>query len=237
MFKNKLCGSKQHPRIVIIEQIAIQAESFSISNFRILTEIDKQVVLKLFELAIHRYSEVSHTIIVSRKSFPLVYQKVRRQAQTYLFTILSRFFFSYQLILDRLVELLDSSQEIDHDQIKGCLYIIFGNDSLFLPTKHSWSMIAKLWPTIASTKHATKLSTQNLINCIMEKLCKRYSSIAILEETNEIAKQAAVNLWRKLNEDELAVFAQVREIRNEENTRLYTDLMGRLTALFSTKPL
>lgn len=135
------------------------------------------------------------------------------------------------------MELLDSSEEIDHDQIKGCLYIIFGNDSLFLPTKHSWSTIAKLWPAIASTKHATKLSTQNLINCIMDKLCKRYSSIAIVEETNEISRQAAINLWRKLNDDELNSFNQIREARNGENMQLYMDLMERLTALFSTTPL
>ena len=93
MFKNKLCGSKQHPRIVIIEQIAIQAESFSISNFRILTEIDKQVVLKLFELAIHRYSEVSHRIIVFRKSFPLVYERfvVKLKPIYSLFSLVSSF--------------------------------------------------------------------------------------------------------------------------------------------------
>ena len=135
------------------------------------------------------------------------------------------------------MELLDSPEEIDHDQIKGCLYILFGNDSLFLPTKHSWTIIAKLWPSIASTKHATKLSTQNLINCIMEKLCKRYSSIAIIEETNEISRQVAVNLWRKLNEEELQLNKQIHETRNEENIQSYTNLMERLTNLFSITPL
>ena len=81
--------------------------------------------------------------------------------------MLSRFFFSYQVILDRIVELLNKSDEVDHDKIKGCLYIILGNDSIFLPSKHSWVILEKLWPSIASTKHAVKLSTQNLINCII----------------------------------------------------------------------
>jgi proteasome activator subunit 4 len=164
----------------------------------------------------------------------LIEFKVRRQAQSYLFTVLSRFFFSYQLILDRIVELLNSSNDIDHDQIKGCLYVLLGNDSLFLPTKHSWMILEKLWPSIASTRHATKLSTQNLINCIMEKMCKRFNTIAIIEDTNEISRQAAVDLWRK---HELQLYNQTREERNEENIQSYNRLMEKLTSLFSMNSL
>jgi proteasome activator subunit 4 len=180
-----------------------------------LTEIDKQVVFKLFELSINRYSEV------------------RRQAQSYLFTILSRFFFSYQIILDYIIELLNKFNEVDHDQIKGCLYIILGNDSFFLPTKHSWIILEKLWPSIASTKHAMKLSTQNLINCIMEKMCKRFNTIAIIEETNEISRKAAVDLWRSLEKHD----NQIREERNQANIQSYNNLMEKLTSLFSNNPL
>ncbi|CAF4617031.1 unnamed protein product, partial [Rotaria sp. Silwood2] len=167
LYKNKLYNTQQHPRFVIIQRIAIQIELFSLINFRTLTEIDQQVICKLFELSIHRYSEV------------------RRQAQSYLFTMLSRFFLSYQIILDRIIELLTKSDEVDHDEIKGCLYILLGNETIFLPTKHSWTVLEKLWPVIACTKHAIKLSTQNLINCIMEKIYKRFNTVAIIENTNE----------------------------------------------------
>ena len=34
-------------------------QQFSLSNFQSLTEIDQQVILKLFELSINRYGEVS----------------------------------------------------------------------------------------------------------------------------------------------------------------------------------
>ena len=180
-----------------------------------MTEVDQEVVLKLFELSINRYSEV------------------RRQAQTYLFTILSRFFFSYQIILDRIVELLNRPDEVDHDQIKGCLYIILGNDSIFLPTKHSWIILEKLWPSIASTKHAMKLSTLNLINCIMEKICKRFNSVAIIEDTNEISRKAAIDLWRSLEKHELEFCKE----RNEVNIQVYNNLIEKLTSLFYNNPL
>ncbi|CAF4157119.1 unnamed protein product, partial [Rotaria sordida] len=57
LYKNKLCDTKQHLRFVTIQRIAIQMEFFSLSNFRTLTQIDQQVIFKLFELSIHRYSE------------------------------------------------------------------------------------------------------------------------------------------------------------------------------------
>ncbi|CAF4539945.1 unnamed protein product, partial [Rotaria sp. Silwood2] len=57
LYKNKLSGKRKHPRFVIIKRIGVQLELFSISNYQSLTEIDKQVILKLFELSIHRYSE------------------------------------------------------------------------------------------------------------------------------------------------------------------------------------
>ncbi|CAF3971108.1 unnamed protein product [Rotaria sp. Silwood2] len=214
LYKNKLCYKQQHPRFVIIQRIAIQIELFSMSNFRTLTEIDQKVICKLFELSIYRYSEV------------------RRQAQTYLFTMLSRFFFSHQLILDRIIELLTKSNEVDHDEIKGCLYILLGNETIFLPAKHSWAILEKLWPAIACTKHAIKLSTQNLINCIMEKINKRFNTVAIIENTNEISKQAAIDLWRSLEKHELELYNRMHEERIESNIRSYNNLMEKLTSLY-----
>ncbi|CAF1560656.1 unnamed protein product [Rotaria magnacalcarata] len=219
LYKNKLCGTQQNPRFVVIQLIAIQAELFSMSNFRTLTDIDQQVIIKLFELSIHRYSEV------------------RRQAQTYLFTMLSRFFFSYQVILDRIVELLNKPDEVDHDKIKGCLYLILGNDSIFLPSKHSWVILEKLWPSIASMKHAMKLSTQNLINCIMEKMYRRYNTVAIIEDTNEISRQAAINLWHSLDSDELELRKGMHDERNQTNICSYTNLIEKLTSLFYSDTL
>ncbi|UJR10196.1 hypothetical protein I4U23_014411 [Adineta vaga] len=213
-FKTKLCGPQQHPRFIVVERLAIQSELFSVRNFRTLTEIDQQVIFKLFDLSINRYGEV------------------RRQAQNELFRILSRFFFSYHIILDRIVELLNQTNDVDHDQIKGCLYVLLGNDSVFLPIKHSWITIEKLWPSIACTKHATKLSTQNLVNSIIYNMCQRYHTIAIIENTNENSKKAAINLWHSLENHDFELYGRMCEERNDENIRLYENLVEKLTSLF-----
>ncbi|UJR35822.1 hypothetical protein I4U23_028569 [Adineta vaga] len=214
LFKNKLSGKRKHPRFIIIKRINVQLELFSISNYQSLTEIDKQVILKLFELSIHRYSEV------------------RRNAQVYLFHILRRYLFSYQVIIDRILELLNSPDEADHDQIKGCLYILLGNDSIFIPTKHSWTLLEKLWPSLARTVHATKVSTQNLLDRIMEKIGKQFDTPAVTEDINDASVQAAISLWRPLEANELTFRDQLREERNQANIQSYNNVMETLNSLF-----
>ncbi|CAF4504295.1 unnamed protein product, partial [Rotaria socialis] len=214
LYKNKLFGKRTHPRFVIIRRIAVQLELFSISNYQSLSEIDKQVILKLFELSIHRYGEV------------------RRNAQVYLFHILRRYLFSYQVVIDRILELLDNPGEADHDQIKGCLYILLGNESIFIPTKHSWTLLEKLWPTLARTMHATKISTQKLLDRIMEKIGKQFDTPAIVEDTNDLSIKAAIELWRPLEEHELISREQMREKRNQANIQSYNNLMETLNSLF-----
>ena len=199
--------------------------------------MDRQVIMKLFELSINRYGEVSRWV---SKSFALDHSflsQVRRNAQIYLFNILRRYLFSYQVIIDRILELLDSPDDADHDQIKGCLYILLGNDSIFIPTKHSWTLLERLWPALARTKHATKKSTQNLIDRIMENIGKQFDTPAITEDTSDEAMKAAVDLWRPVNEDDRQSRDRIRDARNQANIHSYNNLLETLNSLFYGEPL
>jgi len=184
-----------------------------LSNFQSLTEIDRDVILKLFELSINRYGEV------------------RRDAQGYLFSVLNRYLFSYQVIVDRIIQLLNSPDEVEHDRIKGVLYILLGNHSFFLPTKHSWSMIERLWPAMVRTTHAKKPTTQRLLDHINETIGKQFDTQALIEDTNEISRKAAADLWRPLEDNEKPSRDQLREQRNEDNIRSYKNLMETLNSL------
>ena len=95
----------------------------------------------------------------------------------------------------------------------------------------------KLWPTLAQTSHATKISTQNLIDRVMEKIGKQFDTPAITEDTNESAMKAAADLWRPLVAQELQTRDRVRDERNEANTRSYRNLMESLNKLFHGDPL
>lgn len=133
--------------------------------------------------------------------------------------------------MDRIIELLNSPGEADHDQIKGCLYILLGNHSFFLPTKHSWSMLEKLWPAMARTTHAKKPTTQRLLDHINETIGKQFDTQALIEDTNEISRKAAEDLWKPLDSSEFELRDRLRQQRNEENVQSYNNLMESLNTL------
>jgi hypothetical protein len=85
--------------------------------------------------------------------------------------------------------------------------------------------------------HATKISTQNLLDRIMEKIGKQFDSPAIIEDTNDVSIKVAVELWRPLDDRELISRDQMREDRNKANIRSYNNLMETLNSLFYGDPL
>ncbi|CAF3616295.1 unnamed protein product [Rotaria sordida] len=206
LLKNKLCGEGQNNRFLSIQKIGLQIEELELSNVGILNDIDKQIILKLFELSINRYSEV------------------RCAAQTELFKVLKYYQFSFQVIIDRIAELFNTQDEVDHDQIKGCLYILLGDDSFFLPTKYSWAMKEKLWPSIVRMAHANKISIQNLIDDIHEKICDEFVTQVIIQNTNEISIHAAIGLWHPLEPSEI----ETRNESNQTDIQSYSNLIEAL---------
>ncbi|CAF3979958.1 unnamed protein product, partial [Rotaria sordida] len=215
LFKNKLSDKRQNSRFLSIKRIVLQLKKFETNNSRTLTEIDKQIVLKLFNLSINRYSEV------------------RQKAQFELFAILNHYHFSFQIIVDRIVELLNKPGETDHHQIKGCLYILLGNNLFFLPTKYSWTMMEKLWPSIALMNYAKKPSTQKLINDINKKIIRTFITDSFIQDINEISKHAAAALWHPLKRIE----TKIQNERNQVNIKSYNNLMETLNLLLKRDTL
>lgn len=102
LLRNRLVGQGQPIRSVIIRKIELQIKERELYHSQIMTDIDKQMVLKVFELSINRYSAI------------------RRRAQTGLFALLKYYRYSYEFLIDRIVQILDSSNDVDHDQVKVC---------------------------------------------------------------------------------------------------------------------
>ncbi|CAF1412458.1 unnamed protein product, partial [Adineta steineri] len=213
--KNRLCGEGQNLRFLIIQKMALKIKELETTYYGPLNEINKEIIFKLFELSINRYSAV------------------RRNAQNDLFYLFNRIPFSYQVIVDRIVELLKSTSEHDHDQVKGCLYLLLGNNNFFLPTKYSWIIKEKLWPLIAHMTHAKKTSTQKLIENIHKKICKNSTTDIIIQNTNEKSICAAKTLWRSLEANEMQ---QIEEY-NQNNIQSYNRLMETLSLLLKDSSL
>ena len=69
---------------------------------------------------------------------------MRVSAQSSLTRTLKHFSYSYYHILDSVLKLLNPG-EANHEQFKGALFIILGNQFLL---KHSWKLQNRLWPAI-----------------------------------------------------------------------------------------
>ena len=84
---------------------------------------------------------------------------------------------------------------------------------------------------MARTTHAKKPTTQRLMDLINETIGKQFDTQALVEDTNDVSRKAAVDLWKPLEEDELVARNQLREQRNEGNIRAYNNLMETLNSL------
>ncbi|CAF4330597.1 unnamed protein product [Adineta steineri] len=59
LLKNKLWGERQNLRFLIIREMALKIKELETKgNYGSLNEINKEIIFKLFELSINRYSEV-----------------------------------------------------------------------------------------------------------------------------------------------------------------------------------
>ncbi|CAF4481758.1 unnamed protein product, partial [Rotaria socialis] len=192
-----MCDERRALRFLTIETMALRIEDFILSNSEPITHIDEQVVFRLFELSLHQYIEI------------------RRTAQSELFSVLDHYAFSSNVLVDRIVEVLKTANETDHDQVKGCLYILLGNDSFFLPTQISWSKMEKLWSSIASISHSEKRSIPGLIQRISHKIGKLFVTKEINQNANEESTRTAITLWRSLEPKELKTGNQVHEQQNQ----------------------
>jgi hypothetical protein len=94
-------------------------------------------------------------------------------------------------------------------------------------------MREKLWPVIASMTHATKMSTKNLIENVGKKINDTFVSNVIIQNTNEISRQAAIELWHLLEANEI----KRREEYNSIDRQSYNNLMETLSSLFESASL
>jgi len=81
--------------------------------------------------------------------------------------------------------------------------------------------------------HATKISTQNLIDQIVKGIGKQFDTPAIIEDTNITSIRAAAALWRPLEPKEMEMCDQNREERNQQNIQSYNNLMKTLNSLLN----
>ena len=162
--KNPLLGKKNSTRTELIQRIMLQYKFRSFHIHTRLNELDVRIIELLFRL-----------------STDSIYAIVRKDAQAQLFSLLAHYPYSSLLLAPKLVDLLNrcnsnagdgnDESKIEHDQLKGCLYLLSGNSvNESLMVKQNWRIISAVWPALFRCQQFEKPSIQTLLDRIYFKV-------------------------------------------------------------------
>jgi hypothetical protein len=142
-----------------------------------LNDLDAAIIDRLFKLSTSSYSDV------------------RKDAQVQLFDMLSHFPFSFIKIAPKIKELL-SDKNVSHDALKGCLFILKGNNlQSSLMIKHNWSVIEKIWPALFRCDSYEKPSIVALVDQVMDNTNKNFDTFSYSTRLSEKCMTMALNLY------------------------------------------
>lgn len=90
-------------------------------------------------------------------------------------------------------------------------------------------MREKIWPIIARLTPTKKVTLKNLIDDLKKTFFKNAVIEEIIQNTNEISKNAAADLWCRLESNEI----QTSEENNRADVQSYKNLMETLSSSIS----
>ncbi|KAL1501106.1 hypothetical protein ABEB36_006493 [Hypothenemus hampei] len=161
LLKDLLHQKKQHLRHMHIDRVMLQQE-LRIENRKCLfTPTHKQILLDLIDLSVCRYSEV------------------RKNAQSKLNSLTEYFPYSFQMLTDRIKEILQMDTVEHHETFKGCLYILLGPTRNPIIARRDWKFIQEIWPLLVQSKPSEKPSIVNLIAALTNSVHKFFPTITI----------------------------------------------------------
>jgi proteasome activator subunit 4 len=224
--QNKLLGKKNSLRDELIQRVMLQYKFRSFHVHTVLNEVDLKVIEMLFKLSIDS-----------------IYSNVRKDSQTQLFSILSHFPYSSLLIVPKIVNLLKKAEknELTHDQLKGCLYLVRGNGMQETMTiKQNWEVISALWPILFKFQQFEKPSVQALLDKIYLKTNKDYDSfdnrIKLSDDLVDNGYQMNSVLTVEYSKNDGKRLKRFRE-RLEKDNSIISSLMNEMTKIASDSQL
>ncbi|PBC33887.1 Proteasome activator complex subunit [Apis cerana cerana] len=216
MMKDMLVRKKGIMGSFVLARAEVQHVTRSHSQIFNLTEIHKEIMLKLFTLATSRYAGV------------------RWQAQNVLVQAFLYLPFSCRIIIPKLLDVLREDPEADHDAYEGALHVLLDSQDTF--TKHDWNILRDLWTTMVLSKPSEKLSIIRLKEDIARFISKQFSTIAITFKIPNTCLEIATALWKtnsqttlsQPTEDERIESLKIAQAFNECNLASYNGLISDL---------
>ncbi|XP_030627610.1 proteasome activator complex subunit 4A [Chanos chanos] len=167
--ENRLLGSKQHIRALLIDRVMLQHElrNLTVEGCDYLN-VHQDLMRDLLRLSTSTYSQV------------------RSKAQSVLFSALSTYNFCCRDLIPRVLEFLEPSRsDVTQQQFKGALYCLLGNHiGVCLANLQYWDCIALTWPAIVRSGLSPSMSLEKpsvvrLFDDLADKIHRQYETIGI----------------------------------------------------------
>ncbi|XP_076868497.1 proteasome activator complex subunit 4A isoform X2 [Brachyhypopomus gauderio] len=165
--ENKLYGSKQHIRALLIDRVTLQHEL-------------RNLTVEGCEYQSVHQDLMKDLLLLSTST----YSQVRSKAQSVLFSALGFYSFCCRDLLSRVMEYLDPSRtDVTQHQFKGALYCLLGNHvGVFLANLQFWECVGHTWPAIVRSclspaMSLEKQSVGRLFDDLADKVHRQYEPI------------------------------------------------------------
>ncbi|XP_071961962.1 proteasome activator complex subunit 4-like [Antedon mediterranea] len=222
--EDKLRKNKRHLRPLLIDRIYLQHDFRRINSSKgLYTANDRVIVHNLVTLSTSHYSVV------------------RTKAQEVLLQCYDYYSASRHDTVSKVLAGLKEDKDIPHHQFKGSLYIMVGHGRPPFACIHRWKVLHDSWLAIIQAGHSEKPSITAVMDKLMVKIQKHFSTVAVnyqvtdecLKAVDPLLDSAAVPAASKpgLSPDELKEATIWLEGRNQENTRIYNNLVESLVNL------
>uniref|UniRef100_A0A8C1X656 Proteasome activator subunit 4a n=1 Tax=Cyprinus carpio TaxID=7962 RepID=A0A8C1X656_CYPCA len=167
--ENKLHGSKQHIRALLIDRVVLQHELRNLTKegccYR---SVHQDLINDLLRLSTSHYSQV------------------RSKAQNVLFTALGTYSLCCRDVYPAVLEYLDPDRtDVTQQQFKGALYCLLGNRSgICLANLQYWDCITLTWPAIIRSGMSPCMSLEKpsvvrLFDDLADKIHRQYETIGV----------------------------------------------------------
>ncbi|XP_062510278.1 proteasome activator complex subunit 4-like [Corticium candelabrum] len=169
-----------------------------------------------------------------------VYTEVRIKCQPILRDVMFAFRYSSRMLLPSILENLQESDSVSHEQFKGSLYVLQTDKCLYLGHCF-WDTLSQIWLAVVQADHSEKPSISNLISSLVKRLMGRFNSPAICV----MFSQAAIDMGIKmasdtgayLTEEELSAGAACLAETNKKTELIYENLVAQLVSLIESGKL
>uniref|UniRef100_A0A915D7Y9 Proteasome activator Blm10 mid region domain-containing protein n=1 Tax=Ditylenchus dipsaci TaxID=166011 RepID=A0A915D7Y9_9BILA len=157
--------------------------------------------------------------------------------------------YSYKLVIDDILEIINNAKTHTHQQFKGALYMLLNGKELSICVRQDWETLNKVWPSMVKAEHSEKPSIIALLETAHDIIVNNFSSFQIYFNFPQSIMPTAEKLlvdyencvhrpvWPDLTASQLQTAQALENRRNDHNIKSYYKLCSEMLKLSTDSKL